>query len=355
MFETISFQKNVPCNRTAKSQHQHRTGGEPGDGKGDEKRRRQKHCFRVTKQLSDDVARQIAVTRCSCHNQTGRQRDHECRHLRDQSVADGQRGKNLDRLAEVHVVLDHAHVEAAGNVDQCNHNAGNGIAANELAGTIHGPVEVGLLSHLFPPRLRLFLRNQTGVHVRVDGHLLSRHSIECESGGHFANTRGTFGNHQELNGDQYGEDDQPDDNVAPGNEFAERLNYAAGSMCSVGSRASQNQSCRGDVQHQAGQSGAQQNGRKNAEFEWSTDVDGGEQDDNGYRHVAGQQQVHQQRRQRRNDDQHRCHNQHREDQSLCAQKQTAHRGRCLGGHPYLDRSNQGKCELDSGGREVSRG
>ena len=41
--------------------------------------------------------------------------------------------------------LEHADHQAADDVDQRDDDAGDGVAADELAGTVHGSEEVGLL------------------------------------------------------------------------------------------------------------------------------------------------------------------------------------------------------------------
>jgi len=59
------------------------------------------------------------------------------------------------------------------------------------------------------------------------------------------------------------------------------------------------------------------------EVERAADVDGCQQDHDGQRDVAREQQVHHDRGQRRNEDQHRCHDQHREDQRTRARNRAA--------------------------------
>ena len=54
--------------------------------------------------------------------------------------------------------LDHADEQPADDVDQRDHDAGDGVAADELAGTVHGPEEVGLLGDLLAAALGLASR-----------------------------------------------------------------------------------------------------------------------------------------------------------------------------------------------------
>ena len=75
------------------------------------------------------------------------------RHLADQAVADRELREDLGGLGERHAVLDHADDKPADDVDERDDDAGDGVAADELAGTVHGPVEVGLLRDLLAAAL----------------------------------------------------------------------------------------------------------------------------------------------------------------------------------------------------------
>ena len=66
--------------------------------------------------------------------------------------------KTSAACAERHARLDHADEQPADDVDQRDHDAGDGVAADELAGTVHGPEEVGLLGD--------FLRGGAGPRAR---------------------------------------------------------------------------------------------------------------------------------------------------------------------------------------------
>ena len=60
-------------------------------------------------------------------------------------------------LAQAHAVLDDADEQSADDVDQNDDDAGDGVAADELAGTVHRAEEVGLLGDLLPAALGLAL------------------------------------------------------------------------------------------------------------------------------------------------------------------------------------------------------
>ena len=137
------------------------------------------------------------------------------------------------RIAQAHAGLDDADAQAADDVDQDNHDAGDGVAADELAGAVHGAEEVGLLRNLLPAALGLAIVDHAGVQVGVDGHLLARHAVQGKSGGHLADARGALGDDHELNQHDDREDHQADDDLvgaggAAGDELAEGLHHAAG-------------------------------------------------------------------------------------------------------------------------------
>ena len=145
-----------------------------------------------------------------------------------------------------------AHGDAADEVDRRDDQAGDGVAADELAGAVHGPVELALLDDLAAALVGLGLGDEAGVEVGVDGHLLAGHGVEGEAGGHFADALGAFGDDDELDDDQDQEDHQADDEAAAGDEVAERLDDLAGVALQ------QDQPRRGHVQRQAEQRHEQQ-------------------------------------------------------------------------------------------------
>ncbi len=124
-----------------------------------------------------------------------------------------ERGEQRRGLTEAHAVLDNADEQAADDVDQDDHDAGDGVAADELAGPVHRAEEVGLLENLLPAALCLALVDHAGAKVGVDRHLLARHAVERESGGDLADPRGALGDDDELNQHDDREDHQADDHV----------------------------------------------------------------------------------------------------------------------------------------------
>ena len=109
---------------------------------------------------------------------------------------------------------------------------------NLLAPSI-APKKSACCGDLLPAALGLVLVDHAGVQVGVDGHLLARHAVEGESGGHFADARGPLGDDHELDQDDDREDHQADDDLvgaggAAGDELAEGPHHAAGRQQAVG-------------------------------------------------------------------------------------------------------------------------
>src|SRR6185369_7540227 len=110
----------------------------------------------------------------------------------------GELGENFGRLSQAHAGFHGADEQSADDVDERDDDAGDGIAADELAGTIHGPEKVGLAGDLDSPALGLFFVDGSRVQVGIDRHLPAGHTVQSEAGRHFADPGGAFGNDQEL-------------------------------------------------------------------------------------------------------------------------------------------------------------
>ncbi len=214
----------------------------------------QEHHARVREQLARQLLADVLLVRHARHDHTGGGGDHQRRDLRDQAVADGQQRVVAHGGAEVQVVLHHAHDHAGREIDEHDDQAGDGVAAHELAGTVHGAVEVGLLRHLGTALAGAFLVDQAGVQVGVDGHLLAGHGIEHEARAHFGDTARTLGDHHEIDHDQDGEHHDPHGEVAAHQEVAEGLDHLAGGV-RTGMALQQHHARGGHVQRQAQQRG----------------------------------------------------------------------------------------------------
>ncbi len=242
--------------------------------------------------------------------------DDQGRNLPDQPVADGENGVGRGGVPGGHALLQHADDEPGADVDHGNDDAGDGVALDELAGTVHRPVEVGLLGDFLASLARLVVADQAGVEVGVDRHLLARHGIQGEAGGDFGDPARPLGDDHEIDQHQDDEDDDADHVVAADHELAEGLDDAAGRPHPLVA-LEQDQAGRGDVEGEAKQGRRQQQGGKNGEIEGPHRVQGNDQDQQRQGDVEGQEEVQKQRRQR-DDHQQQNHHQAERDNDVAA-------------------------------------
>ncbi|KAG1446268.1 hypothetical protein G6F57_017361 [Rhizopus arrhizus] len=181
----------------------------------------------VREQLADDLLADVLVGRHAGHDHASGGRDHQRRDLRDEAVTDGQQRVDTGRIAHRHVVLRHAHDQAADDVDRHDQQAGDGVAAHELAGAVHRAEEVRFLRDLGATAAGLVFADQARIQVGVDRHLLAGHGVQGEARAHFGDTAGTLGDDDEVDDGQDHEHDDPDGEVAAHEEVAERLDHLA--------------------------------------------------------------------------------------------------------------------------------
>ena len=198
-----------------------------------------------------------------------------------------------------------------------NQDAGDGVAAHELAGAVHRAVEVGFLRDLVAPRDGLLLRDQPGVQVGVDRHLLAGHRVQREARRDFRDAAGALRHDHEVDDDEDHEHDDADGVVAADHEVAERLDDAAGGV-RARVAVQQHDARRGDVQREPQQRDAEQHRRKHREVERPRHVDHGEHDHERQRDVEREERVEQQRRQRHDD-----HREQRDDEQRHAEPHAA--------------------------------
>ena len=218
-----------------------------------------------------------------------------------QAVADRQQRELVHGLAERDALLDDADDDAADEVDQRDHDAGDGVALDELRGAVHRAVEVGLLGDLGAALARLLVGDLARVEVGVDRHLLARHRVEGEARGDLGHAPGAVRDDDELDDDEDQEDDQADDDVAADDEVAERGHDVPGVA------VQQDQARDGDVDREAEERREQQEGRERGEVERARHVERRDDDHQRRGDVERDRQVQQERRQRHDhhhDDQH---------------------------------------------------
>ena len=113
--------------------------------------------------------------------QAGGDRNDQRRHLRDQAVADAEQRVGVGGLGEAQPLLHDADDHAADHIDQQDEQAGDGVAAHEFRGAIHGAEEAGFVFQSLAPPPRVLLVDQAGGKIGVDRHLFARHRIRGES------------------------------------------------------------------------------------------------------------------------------------------------------------------------------
>ena len=201
---------------------------------------------RVGQQLALDLAGDVAGFVDAGNDDRRRGGQEQRRNLRHQAVTDGQQRVLLEGFAGSQVVDEYTDGETAEEVDQQNQDAGNGIATDELRGTVHRAVEVGFLGHLLAPCLGIFLSQQAGIEVGVDSHLLARQGVQGEARGDFRDALAALGDDDEVDDHQDHEHHQADDEVAADHHLAESLDHLA-RRAGAGMAFEQHNARRGDV------------------------------------------------------------------------------------------------------------
>ncbi len=244
-------------------------------------------------ELTQHFVAEVSLAAGTGDDQPCAQRYHECGNLAGQPIADRQLRVELHAVHEPPVLLHHADVKAAENIDERDDDAGNGVPADEFTGTVHRPVKIRLPSDVFPPLSRLRLGDDAGVHLRVDRHLLAGHRIEGESRRHFRDSAGAFGDDDKLNDEDDDENDNAHRQRTAGDELAEGVdNFAGGMERGFGvAGGRENQPGGRDIQHEPEERDAQEQRRKDGKFQRALYVNRRDQDDHRKRDVAHQEQV----------------------------------------------------------------
>ena len=189
----------------------------------------------------------LAGPRDPSDQHTGRHGDDECGNLRDEAITDRQHRVGPGCFPSRHTHLNHADEQTTEKVDARHQNAGDRIASNELTGTIHRAMEVGLESDRLTALPSLRIVDQACVQVRIDRHLLTGHRIQGEACADLGDTSCTLRHDHEVDDDQNDEYDETDREIAARHKVAECLDDLAGCYRSRPSIA-EDQACRTDIQ-----------------------------------------------------------------------------------------------------------
>ena len=193
--------------------------------------------------------------------QAGRGGDDQRRDLRDQAVADGQQRVGVRGFGEAEALLGDADDDAADDVDEDDQQAGDGVAAHEFRGAVHGAEEAAFVLQRLAALLGGLLVDQAGRQIGVDRHLLARHGVEVEARRDFGDAARALGDDDEVHDHQDREDDNSDDEIAAHHEIAERLDDVAGGGGAL-MAVRQDQPRRGEVERQPQHGRDQQDGRE---------------------------------------------------------------------------------------------
>ncbi len=227
------------------------------------------------------------------HDDAGRRGDDQGGNLGDQRVADRQDGVGLGRGEEREVLLEDADGKASADVDKDDEDPGDRLPAHEFAGPVHGPVEVCFPGDEGPPPPRLPFVDDPGVEVGVDAHLLARHGIQGEPGGHFRDAAASFGDDHKIDDHQDEEDDHADEVVPADDEQAEGF-YDHARRRRPFVPVEEDETGRGDVQGQPEEGAEQKDGGKGRKLQGMADVQGGEEDEQGNGEAARKQDIQEQ-------------------------------------------------------------
>jgi hypothetical protein len=190
-------------------------------------------------------------------------------------------------LAEAQALLRNADHHAADDVDEHDQQSGHGITAHEFGGAVHGAEEAGFVLELAAAPARFRLIDQSGGKVGVDRHLLARHGVEVEAGGHFGNAPGTLGNDHKIDDHQDGEDDDADDEISAHHEIAEGLDHVARGIGAL-VPAREDQTGRGEIERKPQHGRDQEDGGEGGEFQRGVNEQRRHQDQHGENDRDGQ-------------------------------------------------------------------
>jgi len=209
-------------------------------------------------------------------------------------------------LAPGQAALQDTHDQPAKDVDQHDQDARNGIPLDELAGTVHRPIEGRFALQVLASALGFILIDQTHVQIGVDAHLLTRHAVEREPGGHLGHALGTVGDHHVLHDHKDQEHDHADDVIATHDIVTDGIDHMSG----IPFR--QDQTGRRHVERQSEQRRDQQHRREGREVDWPRRIEGKQQHQQRQREIRQNQQVQQPAGDR--GEQHHQHTHHQGDE-----------------------------------------
>ena len=184
----------------------------------------------VERQLGHEFFAHLGFRRRSGNQKTCGGRDNDGRNGGHKTVTDGQQRIGRQSCFPFHTFLHHTNNDATNNVDHGDHHTGFDVTRDKFTGTVHGTVEIGLLTQSVPTRRSFFFINKTGVEISFNGHLLTGHGIKGKTGGNFSDTCSTGCDHNLIEGEHDHEDNGADHIATTDHKFTKRADNAA---CSI--------------------------------------------------------------------------------------------------------------------------
>ena len=117
-------------------------------------------------------------------------------------------------------MLHHTDDQTANHVNSQNKNACDGITLHKFRRTIHRAVKVGLAGDVFAAFAGLLVRQNAGIQIGIDCHLLAGHRIERKARRDFRYTPRTLHDHDHVDDHQDQEHQHADNEIAADNELA---------------------------------------------------------------------------------------------------------------------------------------
>ena len=115
------------------------------------------------------------------------------------------------------------HHQTHHQVQQGDQQTGNRIAFDELRCTIKRAKECGFALVIFTASPGGGMVNGTSGHIAVDGQLLTRHTVQCETGAHLSHPGRALGDDHEVHDQQHPKDHEAQENTAAHHELGKAL------------------------------------------------------------------------------------------------------------------------------------
>src|ERR1700733_8285776 len=116
-------------------------------------------------------------------------------------------------------MLQYADQQSAHNIYRGNQNRRQCILLIELCCAIQRAIKLSLACNRLPAFSRAPLINQARIHISVNGHLLSRQSIERKSRRYLSRPHSAVANDKKLNRNQRKKEHQSNDIISANNKL----------------------------------------------------------------------------------------------------------------------------------------